>query len=499
MSTIRLKKVRNLLVNWFQSHDLVNSAKFGDFVQMYMSEQIQHSCVVIDLIRVPELTRSKIGYQFVFTYADRMFADRRNETDIKNDCVRVFHDFVIAASNDIELRKYITGLTTGNIEIFSQRSGDLVAGGVMTVSINIISDQDKCAIPITPIPTPPPPTCADVIVQLNEVTTFTLPSGATQNINLLDENEQPLEVIDVDGDDVTVDIGLGAFIIGIRTNNAGTSNNDQMLLPIQGTNMTIDWGDGTIDTNLNQTNVPDGTVGSGNNVIHTYPSAGTYIIKISGGLTRIFYNNQGDRLKQLAIYQWGNIAWERINLGFIGCNNNQLLAQDIPNLTNVVTNGFREVFHTNTQLTANTFIANWQINNGVISQLNFMFFNTQFNQDISGWDVSNCNQFSSMFRNTPFNHNLGSWQLLQTSGPFAMDGMFLLSGMSTENYTDTIVGWANSIFVNGGLPNNVNMSNQTGRTFDTSRSGGANFTNAGDARDYLTVTLNWAISGDTVI
>jgi hypothetical protein len=204
MSTIRLKKVRNLLVNWFQSHDLVNSAKFGDFVQMYMSEQIQHSCVVIDLIRVPELTRSKIGYQFVFTYADRMFADRRNETDIKNDCVRVFHDFVIAASNDIELRKYITGLTTGNIEIFSQRSGDLVAGGVMTVSINIISDQDKCAIPITPIPTPPPPTCADVIIQLNQVTTFTLPSGATQNINLLDENDQQLEVIDVDGDDVTL-------------------------------------------------------------------------------------------------------------------------------------------------------------------------------------------------------------------------------------------------------------------------------------------------------
>jgi hypothetical protein len=486
------------LVNWFQSHDLVNSAKFGDFVQMYMSEQIEHSCVVIDLIRVPELTRSKIGYQFVFTYADRMFADRRNETDIKNDCVRVFHDFVIAASNDIELRKYITGLTTGNIEIFSQRSGDLVAGGVMTVSINIISDQDKCAIPITPIPTPPPPTCADVIVQLNEVTTFTLPSGATQNINLLDENEQPLEVIDVDGDDVTVDTGLGAFIIGIRTNNAGTSNNDQMLLPIQGTNMTIDWGDGTIDTNVSQTNVPDGTVGSGNNVIHTYPSAGTYIIKISGGLTRIFYNNQGDRLKQLAIYQWGNIAWLNLLNAFFGCNNNQVLAQDIPNILNITTNRLFQLLTNNTQLTGNIFVTNWQINNGSINNLEFLFFGTQFNQDISGWDVSNINTFRQMFgNNSQFNQNLGDWQLSNNLTNTSL--MFSGSGMSTENYTDTIVGWANSIFENGGLPNNVNMSGQNGRTFDTSRSGGANFTDAGDARDYLTVTLNWNISGDTVI
>ena len=47
------------------------------------------------------------------------------------------------------------------------------------------------------------------------------------------------------------------------------------------------------------------------------------------------------------------------------------------------------------------------------------------------------------------------------------------------------------------------MATQTGRTFDTSRSGGANFANAGAARTYLTnVTptgAGWTISSDTVI
>src|SRR6056297_635444 len=155
MSTIRLKKVRDLLTDWFTSHEFVNESKFGNFLEMYASNQIDHSCVVIDLVRVPDLTRSKVGYQFIMTYADRMYTDRRNETDIKNDCVRVFHDFVVAASNDASLRTFITGLTTGNIELFAQRSGDLVAGGVMTVTINIASDQNKCAIPINPTPVPP--------------------------------------------------------------------------------------------------------------------------------------------------------------------------------------------------------------------------------------------------------------------------------------------------------------------------------------------------------
>jgi len=44
------------------------------------------------------------------------------------------------------------------------------------------------------------------------------------------------------------------------------------------------------------------------------------------------------------------------------------------------------------------------------------------------------------------------------------------------------------------------MNTQTSMTFDRGESGGANFANAGAARDYLTgATPNWTISGDTEI
>ena len=83
-----------------------------------------------------------------------------------------------------------------------------------------------------------------------------------------------------------------------------------------------------------------------------------------------------------------------------------------------------------------------------------------------------------------------------------MTQMFFGSGMSTANYTDTIVGWANFTTTNG-VPLNVPMLSQFGRTYDTSRSGGANFANAGAARTYLTTATptgaGWTISGDTVI
>jgi len=144
-------------------------------------------------------------------------------------------------------------------------------------------------------------------------------------------------------------------------------------------------------------------------------------------------------------------------------------------------------------------ISSWNTSNVITTSL--MFQNADsFNQDISSWDVSNVSNMQQMFfLNSLFDKNLGSWDISNASN---MTFIFASSVMSTANYTDTIVGWANYVFTSG-VPINVNMSSQTGRTFDTSRSGGANFADAGAARTYLTTATptgaGWTISGDTVI
>ena len=169
---------------------------------------------------------------------------------------------------------------------------------------------------------------------------------------------------------------------------------------------------------------------------------------------------------------------------------------------------------------------NWDVSNST-SFVQMFRGCTAFNQDLSNWDVSKATSLSGMFQNATsfnnggqsgisnwnvekvtsmfrlfraaasFNQNLSSWSLNTSS--FSASEVFLSAGMSTANYTDTIVGWANYVNTNS-APFTVTMTSQNGQTFDRSRSGGANFSDAGAARDYLTgATANWTISSDTEI
>jgi hypothetical protein len=150
-----------------------------------------------------------------------------------------------------------------------------------------------------------------------------------------------------------------------------------------------------------------------------------------------------------------------------------------------------------------------------------VFFNNPiFNQDIStktitnvsgkgtytAWDMSGWKSGRySLSSATAFNQNIGNWTLSTTdvsSGD--MLRFFGYSGMSTANYTDTFVGWANTVKANGGFPKNKSFAQGYSMTFDSNRSGGANFANAWEARSYLTDTVanggaGWSISGDTIL
>jgi surface protein len=306
------------------------------------------------------------------------------------------------------------------------------------------------------------------------------------------------------------------FTILVKTDNAGTSASNQFTISVLATspnNYDVDWGDGNTD------------LGVTTDITHTYASAGTYTIKISNECY-ILFNNGGDKLKLLEIQNWGNFGgagWPGLTNRFWGCSNMDITATDsfistsgvqtnqaFYNCTNLIGNSsmntwdvsvMSEHFRTFRECTNfNQDISNWDVSNATtLSQM--LNRCTNFNQDISSWDVSNVTSFQGMFSfASSFDQNLGSWNL-RTAG-INLQAIFNNSGMSAANYTDTIVSWANYVFVNGG-PLNTNMSTQGSMTFDTSRSGGANFANAGAARTYLTTATptgaGWTISGDTVI
>ena len=192
------------------------------------------------------------------------------------------------------------------------------------------------------------------------------------------------------------------FIIQIDTTEGDGEN--RMRLPIQGTDMVIDWGDGTIET-VTQTATPS----SDNWVTHNYAEAGIYNIAVSNTIERVFFANTGDKLKLVKGLQWGTAVWTTMNSAFRSCDNFVGDFSDTPDLSSV-TDMSRMFFNAPN---FNQDIGNWSVDN-VTSMFRMFQSASSFNQDIGNWSVENVTDMDFMFDSaTSFNQDLSGWCVSQ--------------------------------------------------------------------------------------
>ena len=102
-----------------------------------------------------------------------------------------------------------------------------------------------------------------------------------------------------------------------------TTSNTSFELPINvGTtpnpNITVEWGDGSGSTTI--------TTKTSVNRFHTYASAGTYQIVVSGYCPAFNVNNSAYRLLYRSVDDWGQINLQQID--FYGCTNLTTLPND---------------------------------------------------------------------------------------------------------------------------------------------------------------------------
>src|SRR5690625_128811 len=93
-------------------------------------------------------------------------------------------------------------------------------------------------------------------------------------------------------------------------------------------------------------------------------------------------------------------------------------------------------------------IGGWDVSN--VTDMSWMLFGaSSFNQDIGGWDVSNVAGMASMFfEASSFNQDIGDWDLSslgQNNDGITAEYMFNNSGIDCENYSETLLGWANNL------------------------------------------------------
>ena len=118
-----------------------------------------------------------------------------------------------------------------------------------------------------------------------------------------------------------------------------------------------------------------------------------------------------------------------MNRAFAYCTNMTYNATDIPNLSQV-------------------------------SNMAYAFYRTDaFNGAIGDWDTSHVTDMSYMFQEAAaFDQNLGGWSISNVTN---MSNMFNNSGMSTLNYSETLLGWSNQDVV----PANITLG-ATGLSID---------------------------------
>ena len=245
-----------------------------------------------------------------------------------------------------------------------------------------------------------------------------------------------------------------AFIFTIDTTKTGTTASTQFRLPLvsSGTvNFVVEWGDGTSDTitTFNQAQTT-----------HTYPSGGTYEIKIRGILRGWQFNNGGDRLKMGVIKNWGclNIS---VNSGFFGCSNLSCIATDAPVITSTsLLNYFRSCVNFNGP------IGNWDVSG--VGNMDLIFYqSSSFNQPIGNWNTSNVTSMTSMFQEaSSFNQDIGFWD---TSKVVLMNTMFQSATSFNNGGSSNINNWDTSSVTNMSLMFRfTNSFNQPIGDWDTS-------------------------------
>jgi surface protein len=254
--------------------------------------------------------------------------------------------------------------------------------------------------------------------------------------------------------------GLTNIVGAFTTEWTTTAPSESIELPyVTGTySGTIYWGDGSTDIN-------DGSVTS-----HTYATAGTYTVIITGDCIGWNFGSSGSATNFTSVVNWGQLQLGTDNLGynFAYCSNLDLSSvQGTLNLTGVT--NFDGLFYDCTSLTTINNINSWDtsaitsmaemfsgctsfnqalsFDTSAVEFMNNMFLNTTnfnsalnlntsavtdmrsmfegcsvFNQNISSWNTGAVDRIDYMFSGAiTFNQNIGSWN---TSTITSMSGMF---------------------------------------------------------------------------
>ncbi|UOY07157.1 BspA family leucine-rich repeat surface protein [Muricauda sp. SCSIO 64092] len=245
-------------------------------------------------------------------------------------------------------------------------------------------------------------TCGTVSLSVspNSFTTADLATGSKMvTLTVTDSNDN---TEDCEAKVTVVDYATGIFLTTWDTTESGTSHSNSITIPIPltetydvdlGNDGSYEFTDRSGPITINVTEYKDS-----NNTNYTAGEIQVALRSAASGkgtLTRIYFNNGGDRRKLRSVDQWGSgIPWSTMEGAFHGCGNLKVKATDAPDLGRVT--NMSRMFRFCTSLTGTTGLSGWNVSN--VTDMSNMFYSaSNFNGDIGSWDVGNVTDMGGMF------------------------------------------------------------------------------------------------------
>ena len=203
-----------------------------------------------------------------------------------------------------------------------------------------------------------------------------------------------------------------------------------------GQEVAINWGDGSANETVSDT-------GGSTFIGHTYASAGTYTIKISGSMTMYGRTGGVDIAGQTLLTRvdsFGKLGITSLAYAFYKCTGLMVVPKTLPDS---VTN-MSHMFERCSGAAFNPDVSNWDVSK--VTNMSTMFHTCSgaaFNPDVSKWDVSNVTSMTYMFNGcygAAFNPNMKSWTL---KNGVTTTGMFTGSKTQPTTWLDELlIAWA---------------------------------------------------------
>ncbi len=138
-----IKEVKKLLNNLATDHKQINDFGWGDVWEIGESKSITYPLMYCT-IQNSNVSGKTFNLSLSIIFADLVFEDEKNEDDVISDQMLICQDIIA------QLRSDIFDFTLGqsvNVNFFTERLSDLVAGVQATISLALPYVADRCAVP----------------------------------------------------------------------------------------------------------------------------------------------------------------------------------------------------------------------------------------------------------------------------------------------------------------------------------------------------------------